>query len=184
MKRKGIGWDKYDISNLESWIKNPELKRKLETLVIKSDLKAEQDETVNLQASDSICFQGKCHFEEDITQNYSYFKTVVNTSKYNGMSDESIKPLLTSDDFDNARMRVKLLKNYLKKEKVTFTYKQIMSTYIAYEINLWPFTVGQDFTQGNSCFEAVKLTINADLISKNILAKAFDMMWFDNSLSL
>ena len=173
MKRKGIGWDKYDISNLA---KNPELKRKLETLVIKSDLKAEQDETVNLQASDSICFQGKCHFEEDITQNYSYFKTVVNTSKYNGMSDESIKPLLTSDDFDNARMRVKLLKNYLKKEKVTITYKQIMSTYIAYEINLWPFTVGQDFTQGNSCFEAVKLTINADLISKNILAKAFDMM--------
>ena len=38
-----------------------------------------------------------------------------------------------------------------------------MNIDIVYEINLWPFTVGQYFTLRNSLLGAVKLTANADL---------------------
>ena len=34
--------------------------------------------------------------------------------------------------------------------------------YIAYEINLWPFTIGRDFSLGNSLYGSVKLTKNPD----------------------
>ena len=37
-----------------------------------------------------------------------------------------------------------------------------MNIYIVYEINLWPFNVGQDFAPGNFWFQAVTLTKNAD----------------------
>ena len=67
------------------------------------------------------------------------------------MSDESIQPLSTSDNslnlginyFDNAKIRVKFDGNCLKQEKVPFTHKQVVIIYIVYEINLWPFIVGQ-----------------------------------------
>ena len=51
----------------------------------------------------------------------------------------------------------------LKQEKVTFIHKQVVNIDIVYEINLWPFTVGQYFTLRNSLLRAVKLTANADL---------------------
>ena len=37
-----------------------------------------------------------------------------------------------------------------------------MNIDIVYEINLWPFTVGQDFTLRNFLLRAVKLAANAD----------------------
>ena len=37
-----------------------------------------------------------------------------------------------------------------------------MNIYIVYKINLWPFTVGNNFELENSVFVAVKLTANAD----------------------
>ena len=37
-----------------------------------------------------------------------------------------------------------------------------MNIYIVYEINLWPFTVGEDFILGNSLFGDIKLTPNTD----------------------
>ena len=49
--------------------------------------------------------------------------------------------------------------NYLKQEKVTFAHKQVVNIYT--EI-LWPFTVGQDFTLGNSLFGAFKVAKNAN----------------------
>ena len=104
-----------------------------------------------------------------------YFKTVANTSnvtawKSERLSDESIKPPLTSHNifnsginyFDNARMRVKCDENYLKQEKVTFTHKQVVNIYIVYETNLQPFTVGLNFTLENFLLVAVKFTTNAD----------------------
>ena len=36
----------------------------------------------------------------------------------------------------------------------------MVNLYIVYEINLWPYNIGTDFTLGNSLFEAVKLTKN------------------------
>ena len=37
-----------------------------------------------------------------------------------------------------------------KTRKVIFTCKKLVNIYIAYEINLWSFTVGKDFALGNS----------------------------------
>ena len=79
------------------------------------------------------------------------------------IADESIKPLTTFDNslnpkinyFDNARIRVKCDGNCLKQEKLAFAHKKVNIS-IVYEINLWPFTGGQDFTLGNSLFGAVK----------------------------
>ena len=62
-----------------------------------------------LKTFDSSYFRGKSHFEEDGTQNYlvfqpinRYFKVIDNTKnisswKSKGSSDETIKPLATSD---------------------------------------------------------------------------------------
>ena len=73
------------------------------------------------------------------------------------MSDESIKPPVASNNnlapslnYIHTKIRVKLDGSYLKQEKVTFTHKNAVSIHIAYEINLWPFTPGQDFTLGNA----------------------------------
>ena len=49
-----------------------------------------------------------------------------------------------------------------RKSKVTFTYKQVVNLYTVYEINLWPFTFGQNFTLGNTLFRAAEFTKNAD----------------------
>ena len=76
------------------------------------------------------------------------------------MSSNSLNPEINY--FDNARIRGKFDGNCLKQDKVTFTHKQVVDIYIVYEINLWPFTVGQYFTLINSLFGAVKLIKNAD----------------------
>ena len=37
-----------------------------------------------------------------------------------------------------------------------------MNIYIVHEINLWPFTVGNNLPLGNSLFGAIGLTANVD----------------------
>ena len=59
-------------------------------------------------------------------------------------------------------MEIKIYGNCLKQEKVTLTLRQAVNIYIVYDVNLWLFTVGQDFTLRNYLFRAVKLTKNAD----------------------
>ena len=68
-----------------------------------------ENELNKLKTFDSGYFIGKSHFEEDGTQNYlvfqplnKYFKVITNTDyisswKFNGLSDETIKPPTTSD---------------------------------------------------------------------------------------
>ena len=65
-------------------------------------------------------------------------------------------------NFDHCGIRIKFNENCLKEEKITFTQKQVVTIYIVYEINVWSFTVGQDFTPGNSLVKTVKLTTNAN----------------------
>ena len=48
----------------------------------------------------------------------------------------------------------------LNQDKFTFTHKQVVNICITYEINIWPFNVGQDFTLENFSFGAVKLSTN------------------------
>ena len=84
---------------------------------------------------------------------YKYFKNIANsnhildwTSK--GFRDESIKPPAASNNslvpgvtHISTKLRIKFDGSCLKQEKVTFTHKLDVSIYIAYEINLWLFTV-------------------------------------------
>ena len=88
------------------------------------------------------------------------------------MSDESIKPPSSSGnslnpgidyvDKSKIKMQVKFDGNCLKQEKVASTHKQVANIYIFYEINLWPFNVGQDLILVNCLFGAVKFTKNND----------------------
>ena len=89
--------------------------------------------------------------------------------KSKGLSDESIKPPVASNNnlarslnYIHTKIRVKLDGSCLKQGKVTFTHKNAVSIHIAYEMNLWPFTPGQDFTLGNSLFGDAKVTKNND----------------------
>ena len=73
IKEKGL-LDEYNISNL---LKSSDLNKKLATIAIKPELKAEQDKIVKLQAFDSNYFPGKSHFEDDDKQNYFVFQPVI-----------------------------------------------------------------------------------------------------------
>ena len=55
-------------------------------------------------------------------------------------------------------IRIKL--HLFETNKVIFTYKKVVNIHIAYEINLWPFTVGDNFALGNCLFGVGKLTKN------------------------
>ena len=83
IKEKGL----LDRSNVFNLIKNSDLHTKLATLVTKTELKAEQDKIVKLQAFDSSYFCGKSHFEDYGMQNYlryqlayRYFKKIINSN--------------------------------------------------------------------------------------------------------
>ena len=85
------------------------------------------------------------------------------------MPNESIKPSVASNSsrdpvlkYINTKPRVKFDGSCLKQDKVTFTHKQVVLIYTVYEMYLWPFTVGKDFTLVNSLFGTVKLTKNTD----------------------
>ena len=45
---------------------------------------------------------------------------------------------------------------------MTFTHKNLVHTFIVYEINLWPFTGGKEVLLRSSISGAVKWTKNAD----------------------
>ena len=85
-----------------------DLNIKLANLATKAELKAEYDKILKLQQLDLSSFHDKSHFEDDGTQNYlafqpTYFKTVARSNKITiwkskGLSGESFKPPLTSDN--------------------------------------------------------------------------------------
>ena len=52
----------------------------------------------------------------------------------------------------------------LKQGQVTFTTRGVLNFYIAYEINLSPYYVDDNFALGNSLFGAAKLANNKNLV--------------------
>ena len=111
-----------------------------------------ENELNKLKTFDSSYFIGKSHFDEDGTQNYlvfqtidKYFKEIINNDcvpsrKSKGLSCESIKPHITSDNSLTAALnsygtkkRVKFTRSYLKQSKVSYTHGKIVNTYIVYE---------------------------------------------------
>ena len=74
-------------------------------------------------------------------------------------SNSSLAPAL---NYVNTKSRVTFDGSCLKQDKVTFTHKNLVHTFIVYEINLWPFTGGKDTLLRNSISGAVKWTKNTD----------------------
>ena len=140
-----------------------------------------ENELKKLKTLDLSYFIGKSHFEEDGTQNYlvfqpinRYFKVLANTLyisswKSKGLSDETIKPPVTSDnsltpliDYVGDKIRLKFNGSCLKQPKMQYTHETVANIYIVYEVGASSFN-DNDPTLKNCLFGAVTLTKNADI---------------------
>ena len=126
-------------------------------------------------------FIGKNYLEKDGTQNYlvfqqinKYFKHIANTLyilswKSKGLSDETIKPPVTSDnslnpliDYVNDKIRLKFNGSCLKQPKLSYTHGKVINVYIVYELGA-SSSHNNDPILKNYLFGAVTLTKNADI---------------------
>ena len=143
-----------------------------------------QNELNKLETFDSSYFIGKSHFEEDGTQSYlvfqsiqKYFKFVninnewyITSWKSKGLSEESIKPPVTSDNSLNPlinyyyinKIRAKFTGSCLKKYNLHYKHKNIVNIYIVYELGA-SASNDNDSTLKNCLLGAVTLTKNADI---------------------
>ena len=113
------------------------------------------NEFKKLKTLNSTYFIGKSHFEEDGTQNYLVFqpmnspikliannnKLYISSWKSKGLSGETIKPPLTSDnsltplvDYVGDKIRLKFSGSCLKQPKLHYTHGTIVNIYIVYEL--------------------------------------------------
>ena len=134
-----------------------------------------------LKTFDSSYFIGKSHLDEDGTQNYfvfqpmvRYFKIITNTNyvsswKSKGLSAETIKPPITSDNsltptlnYYGAKTRIKFNGSCLEQPKISYTYGKVVNIYIVYELGA-SSSHNNDPTLKNCLFGAVTLTKNADI---------------------
>ena len=103
-----------------------------------------------LRSPDFGYFKGKNHFEEDDTQSYLVFQplnkylTSICSAKYisswksNGLSNETIKPIATSDNIITQltdyhytkKIQVKFNGSILRQQKLTYTHPNIVNIYI------------------------------------------------------
>ena len=98
-----------------------------------------ENELKKLKTSDSSYFRGKSHFDEDVTQNYLVFQPIANTLyisswKSKGLSDETIKPPVISDnsltrliDYLGNKKRIRFTESCLKQPKLRYTHRKIVN---------------------------------------------------------
>ena len=98
-----------------------------------------ENELKKLKTSDSSYFRGKSHFDEDVTQNYLVFQPIANTLyisswKSKGLSDETIKPPVISDnsltrliDYLGNKKRIRFTESRLKQPKLQYTHRKIVN---------------------------------------------------------
>ena len=93
----------------------------------------------------------------------------ISSWKSNGLSDETIKPVATSDnslapltDYRGNKIRVKFNGTILRQPKVSYTHGTIVSIYIVYELDA-SSSDADDHMLKNCLFGAVTLTQNADI---------------------
>ena len=153
-----------------------------------------ENEFNKLKTFDSGYFLGKSHFEEDGTQSYlvfqsivRYFKVITNTDyisswKSKGLSAESIKPPTTSDNslaqtlnYYGNKVRVKFTGSCLKQPIILYTHSNIVNIYIVYELGA-STSHNDDLTLKNYLFGAVTLTKTQTLINMNILVMELDLI--------
>ena len=94
-------------------------------------------------------------------------KNYVQEWKSKGISDESIKPLPTSNNFLNPllecsnKLKLKFNGRCLRQDKITFDHGRKINIYIVYEIGK-TFNIRGYPTPGNHLFGAVSMTKNDD----------------------
>ena len=134
-----------------------------------------------LRSPDLGYFKGKNHFEEDGTQNYLVFQplnkylTLIGRTKYisswksMGLSNETIKPIATSDniftpliDYYTNKIRVKFNGSILRQPKISYTHHNIVNIYIAYELGA-STSYNNNPTLKDCLFGAVTLTKNTNI---------------------
>ena len=138
-----------------------------------------ENELNKLKTFDSSYFIGKSYFEEDGTQNYLVFQPIhkyfefvninndwyITSWKSKGLSQESIKPPVTSDNslnpfidyYYNNKTRLKFKESCLKQHNLHYKHKNIVNIYIVYELDASTFH-NNDPTLKNCLFGSVTLT--------------------------
>ena len=147
-----------------------------------------------LKSFDSSYFIGKCHFEEDGTQNCLVFQPIgryfkignsgyVLSWKSKGLSGESITPpsapnnfLSPSLNYLGHKIRVKCSGSCLKQDKITYTQLKIVNIYIVYEINKKDNAIISDLTLENCLFGQLLCLKTSILISMGILVMELDLI--------
>ena len=148
---------------------------KTEHLLVETELN-------KLEKFDATYFKGKHYFDGDDTQNYLVFEpmhkyikafvennsTFISSWESKGLSNEKIVSTKTSNYdqspslvYNNARIKLKLGRDLLKQNKITYNHRPIVNIYLVYR--LIPGTKTLGVTLENCLFGAVKLTKNADI---------------------
>ena len=122
---------------------------------------------------------GKSYFDEDGTQNYLTFQSIleyftlnssqITKQKSKGLSNESLEVVSTSNNTLNQlinyygdKVRLKFTGSILQQKIVTYNHKKVVNLYVVYEITNSHGTDNYP-TLTNALFGAVKLTKNADI---------------------
>ena len=122
---------------------------------------------------------GKSYFDEDGTQNYLVFQSILvyftlNSSwitkwKSKGLSNESLEVVSTSSNTLNPlinyygdKVRLRFTGSILQQKIVTQSHKKVVNLYVVYEITNF-HGIDNYPTLTNALFGAVKLTKNADI---------------------
>ena len=118
---------------------------------------------IKFKIFDSSYFIGRSHFEEDGVQNYlvfqpihKYFKSVninnewyITSWKSKGLSEESIKPPVTSDNslsplinyYYIKKIRAKFTGSCLRQYNLHYKHKNIVNIYTVYELGASTSTI-------------------------------------------
>ena len=122
---------------------------------------------------------GKSYFDEDGTQNYLTFQSIleyftlnssqITKQKSKGLSNESLEVVSTSNNTLNQlinyygdKVRLKFTGSILQQKINTYNHKKVVNLYVVYEITNSHGTDNYP-TLTNALFGAVKLTKNADI---------------------
>ena len=176
----------------------------ISSLVKKSDHNTKITEVENkvkkLENFDFSYNRGKNYFDEDGTQHYLIFQPIYRYFKLNsvvngidrvlswqskGLSNESIKPLNTSDNslkpslsyYPESRIRVKFTRNCLIQDKITFIHEKTVNIYIVYELGASTSHISNP-TLKSCLFGAVTLTKNADIEKYKYSGYGIHLYWF------
>ena len=151
-----------------------------------------ENELKKLKTFDLGYFIGKSHFDEDGTQNYLVFQSMLGyfmlnndkTTKWKskGLFKENLEVVSTSDNtltpsinYYRDKARLKFTGSVLQQKTITYNHKKVANLYIVYEIKNVHDTNNYP-TLTNVLFGAAKFTKNAILTNINIQDMGSELM--------